>query len=235
MPYAIIAQPRTNLGRRSKDELKEMRIPAVIYGAVVESRPISVGRSEFIKIYNTAGQSALVDVTIDGEAPVKVLIKELQRHPVTTDPVHVDFYQVRMDKEMEADIPLVFIGESIAVKNEGGTLVKSMDELAVRCLPGDLPHQIEVDLGVLKTFEDAVTIASLVAPKGVEFLDEPELTIATVARPLTEDELKALEESQVGDVSAVKTEADEKKEEAEAAEGAEGEGSKESTPAEKTS
>ncbi len=219
MPYAITAQPRTKLGKRAKDELKEMRIPAVMYGAGVEPKPISVGRSEFIKIYDTAGQSALIDVSVGSESPVKVLIKELQVDPITMHPVHVDFYQVRMDKEIEADIPLVFVGESSAVKNEGGTLVKSMDEVTVRCLPGDLPHEMQVDLAALATFDDAITIGSLVAPEGVEFVDEPELTIATVARPLTEEELKALEESQVGDVSAIKTEAEEKKE-AEAAEAA---------------
>lgn len=225
MPYAITAQPRIKLGRRAKDELKEMRIPAVLYGSGVEAKPISVGRSEFIKLYNTAGESALIDVTVGSEAPVKALIKELQLHPITTDPIHVDFHQVRMDQEIEANIPLVFIGESSAVKNDGGTLVKSMDEVTVRCLPGDLPHEIQVDLSALATFDDAVTIGSLVAPKGVEFVDDAEQTIATVARPLTEDELKALEESQVGDVSAIKTEAEEKKaaEEAEAAaEGGEG-------------
>ncbi len=222
MPYAITAQPRIKLGRRAKDELKEMRIPAVMYGAGVEPKPISIGRSEFIKLYNTAGQSALIDVTVGSEAPVKVLIKELQMNPITMDPIHVDFHQVRMDQEIEADIPLAFTGESAAVKNEGGTLVKSMDEVTVRCLPGDLPHEIQVDLGALATFEDAITIGSLMAPKGVEFVDEPELTIATVARPLTEEELKALEESQVGDVSAIKTEAEEKKAAEAAEEAAEG-------------
>lgn len=216
------AQPRTKLGRRAKTELKERRIPAVLYGAGVESRPISVGRSEFIKLYNTAGQSALIDVTVGSEAPVKALIKELQLHPITTYPIHIDFYQVRMDQEIEADIPLVFIGESSAVKNDGGTLIKSMDEVAVRCLPGDLPHEIEVDLSKLVTFEDAITIGSLVVAKGVEFIDDLEQTIATVARPMTEDELKALEEVQVGDVTAVKTEAEEKKEAEAAAEAAEG-------------
>lgn len=222
MPYAMSAQPRTKLGRRAKTELKDMRVPAVLYGAGVESRPISVGRSEFVKLYNTAGQSALIDVTVGSEAPVKALIKELQLHPITTDPIHVDFYQVRMDQEIEANIPLVFIGESSAVKNDGGTLIKSMDEVAVRCLPGDLPHEIEVDLSKLVTFDDAITIGSLVVAKGVEFIDDAEQTIATVARPLTEDELKALEEVQVGDVSAVKTEAEEKKEAEAAAEAAEG-------------
>ncbi|HVM90588.1 MAG TPA: 50S ribosomal protein L25 [Verrucomicrobiae bacterium] len=226
MPYAIAAQTRTNMGKRSKDELKEMRVPAVMYGQGVDSQPITVGRSEFIKVYRNAGSSALIDVSIGSATPVKALIKEVQVDPLTMEPRHIDFYQVRMDKEIEANIPLKFVGESAAVKNEGGTLVKSLDEIAVRCLPADLPHELEIDLSVLATFDDIINVGSIKPPKGVEFLDDATLTIATVARPLTEEELKKLEESQVGDVTAVKSEAELKKaeEEAKAAEEAAAEG-----------
>jgi large subunit ribosomal protein L25 len=222
MPYAIAAQTRNNMGKRSKDELAEMRVPAVMYGQGVEAQPITVGRSEFIKVFRGAGSSALIDVSVGSSTPVKALIKEVQVDPLTMEPRHIDFYQVRMDKPLEADIPLVFVGESDAVKNQGGTLVKSLDEIKVRCLPADLPHEIQVDLGKLATFEDLINVGSINPPKGVEFLDDATLTIATVARPLTEEELKKLEESQVGDVTAVKSEADIKKAEEEAKAAAEG-------------
>lgn len=211
MNYAITAKARTNMGRRSKDALKEMRVPAIMYGSGVTPQPISVGRSEFLKVYKSAGHSSLVDVTVDSASPVKAVIKELQYNVVTMDPIHVDFHQVRMDQEMEAAIPLVFIGESAAVKTDGGTLIKSLDEIQVRCLPADLPHEIQIDLSVLKTFEDLINVGSITPPKGVEFLDDATLTIATVARPLTEEELKKLEENQAGDVTTVKSEADIKK------------------------
>lgn len=221
MNYAITAKARTSMGKRSKDELKEARVPAVMYGAGVASLPISVGRSEFIKVFKSAGYSSLVDVSVDSGSPVKAVIKELQVNPITMEPLHVDFHQVRMDQKMEAAIPLVFIGESAAVKADGGTLIKSLDEINVRCLPADLPHEIQIDLSVLKTFEDSINVASITPPKGVEFLDDATLTIATVARPLTEEELKKLEESQVGDVTAVKSEAELKKAAEEAAKAAE--------------
>jgi large subunit ribosomal protein L25 len=182
-----------------------------MYGAGVAPQPISVGRSEFIKIYRAAGTSALIDVSVGSAAPVKALVKEVQVNPLSMEPRHIDFYQVRMDKEIEANIPLVFVGESAAVKADGGTLIKSLDEINVRCLPGDLPAEITIDLSVLKTFEDSINVGSITPPKGVEFLDDATLTIATVARPLTEEELKKLEESQAGDVTAVKSEADIKK------------------------
>lgn len=211
MTYALSAKPRTSLGKRSKDELAAMRVPAVMYGAGVDAQSISVPRSEFIKVYRQAGYSSLVDVTVEGAGSVKAVIKEVQFDPLTVEPRHIDFHQVRMDEEMEAMIPLVFIGESAAVKVDAGTLIKSLDEIEVRCLPADLPHEIQVDLAALKTFEDSIAVGDLKAPKGVTFITTPDVTIATVARPLTEDELKKLEESTVGDVSQIKTEAEEKK------------------------
>ncbi len=231
MNYAITAKARTNMGRRSKDSLKEMRVSGIMYGSGVTPQPISVGRSEFLKVYKSAGHSSLVDVTVDSASPVKAVIKELQYNVVTMDPIHIDFHQVRMDQAMEAAIPLVFVGESAAVKTDGGTLIKSLDEIQVRCLPADLPHAIEIDLSVLKTFEDLINVGSITPPKGVEFLDDATLTIATVSRPLTEDELKKLEENQVGDVTAVKSEADIKKAAEEAKVAAEAAASGTATPA----
>ena len=87
---------------------------------------------------------------------------------------------------------------------------------STRCLPGNLPAFIEIDLSTLKTFEDSITLSGLNLPEGVEVLEDDDLTIVNVARPLTEDELKALEESQIGDVAAVVAKADEEKAEEEA-------------------
>lgn len=211
MIYALSAKTRTSMGKRSKDELAEMRVPAVMYGSGVTNQNISVPRSEFLKVYKQAGYSSLVDITVGETTPVKAVIKEVQVHPLSMEPVHIDFHQVRMDQEMEAVIPLKFIGESNAVKADAGTLIKSLDEVEVRCLPANLPHELEIDLSKLATFEDSITVADIKLPKGVELVTDADLTIATVQRPLTEDELKKLEESQVGDVSEVKSEAELKK------------------------
>lgn len=192
-----------------------MRIPAVMYGNGVSSQIISLPKSAFVKMYSAAGFSSLVDVTVDGQPSVKAVIKEIQLHPLTNEIVHADFHQIRMDEKMTVRIPLVFTGESLAVKGLGGTLVKSMDEVEVSCLPADLPHEITVDLSVLATFEDSITVSSLNLSKGVEVLSDENATIATVARPMTEDEIKKLEEPAVADLSAIKSEADLKKEEAE--------------------
>lgn len=217
MNYTLSATKRTSMGKRSKDELAKMRIPGVLYGQGIESQAVSFPKTEFSRVYAAAGTSSLVEVTVEGSTPVKAVIKAVQVDPLTMTPMHIDLYQVRMDKTMTVEVPLKFVGESAAVKVHGGTLVKSVDELTVECLPADLPHEIEVDLSKLATFEDAITVGTLSLPKGVTVQGDANVTIATVAAPLTEEQLKKLEESSVGDVTAVKSDADEKRAAKEAA------------------
>lgn len=217
MTYTLSATKRTSVGKRAKDELAKMRVPGVIYGQGVETQIVSFPKTEFDRVLATAGSSSLVDVSVDNAAPIKVLIKDVQADPLTMRPMHVDLHQVRMDKEISAEVPLKFIGESAAVKAMGGTLIKTMDMVVVDCLPADLPHEIVVDLSKLATFEDSITIASLPVAAGVKVRGEATATIATVAAPLTEEQLKKMEESAVGDVTAVKSDVDEKRAAKEAA------------------
>ena len=202
-----------DMKEQAKDLRANDRIPAVVYGHGLETRSLSVPYEPFRKAYNEAGSSTLIDLKVDGAEAVKVLIQDIQLDPISMKPIHVDFHQVNMTEKMHADIPLAFEGESLAVKALGGTLVKAMDHIEVECLPADLPHEIKIDLSTLATFDDMITIGGLNLPKGVVATADPESVIATVDEPLTEEELKKLEESQVGDVADVKSEADEKKEE----------------------
>ena len=182
-----------------------------MYGHGVASTPVSIARSEFIRVFRAAGFSSLIDFVIENQSPVKVLVKEIQNDPLTTDTRHIDFYQVRMDEELTAEIPLKFIGESPAVKKDGGTLIKSLATIEVRCLPANLPHEIDVSLDGLITFEDAITVGSLTLGAGVVATGDAGMIVATVARPMTEDELKRMEQGGAADVTAIKTEAEEKR------------------------
>ena len=214
------AKSRDAAGTRAKDVREQKQIPAVMYGHGTEARALALPAGEFRKVYAKAGSSALVDVVVDAGAPIKAIIQEVQPHHLTMEPLHVDLHQVRMDTKMHARIPLVFMGESAAVKALGGTLMTSLDAVEIECLPADLPHEIAVDISALNTFEASITVADLALPKGVEVITGGTNTIATVSAPLTEEQLKKMEESQVGDVTAIKTEADVKKAEEEKAEAA---------------
>jgi len=119
-------------------------------------------------------------------------------------PDHVDFFEVNMSETLTATVPLEFTGESAAVKAMGGTLVKVISEVEVQCLPKDLPHQLEVDISALKSFEDVITLADLALPSGVALTADPEEVIAKVQPPRDMDaELAGPVEEDVSKVEGV--------------------------------
>ncbi len=193
-------------------------IKGVVYGNGIPSVSINIGQSDFLHLFREVKYSSLFDLVIDDGEPVKAIIQEVQVHPIKMNPVHIDFRQIRMDQPITVEVPLVFIGESDAVKM-GGTLIKNLDEVEIECLPGKLPKELVVDLSVLKTYEDRIVVSSLDIPEGVALHHEADELIAAVEEPLSEEEQKKLEEQDIGDVTAVKSEADEKKESEAAAEG----------------
>lgn len=211
------------MGGKPDVERAQGIIPAVVYGPEIEAMPIGIARREFEMLYKEAGESSLVDLSIAGGDSVSVLIQDVQYDPVKGDILHVDFRQVKMGEEMNATIELEFAGESEAVKTLGGTLIKSVDSIDVRCLPKNLVGSISVDLAVLKTFDDVITIGSLTIPSGMTVLSNPDTLVAKVTPPLTEAQLEAMEQSEVGSVDDVEVES-------EKAEDAEGSEEKKDTP-----
>ncbi|MBI2411085.1 MAG: 50S ribosomal protein L25 [Candidatus Kerfeldbacteria bacterium] len=202
--FTLQAKTRTALGRASTVKLREQQyIPAVIYGHGLPTRSIMVQMNPFIKVYEAAGESSLIDVIIDDQAPTKAIIHGLQHDPLSQRISHIDFHQVRMDETIKAEVELVFEGESAAVKNLNGILIKNISELEIECLPADLPHDIRIDISRLKTFEDMIRVSDLTLPAGVTVLNDSEDMIATVEEPRSEAELASLNEQVVEDVSAV--------------------------------
>lgn len=213
-------------GEKSVDAKGVSQIRAQVYGKGLPNQSVFISPTDFFKLFRDVRYSSLFDLLIDEKEPVKALVQDVQVNPVTMKPIHVDFRQIRMDQSITVTVPLLFQGESAAVKM-GGTLVKSIDEVEVECLPGNLPKELVVDLSALATYNDQITVASLAVPAGVTINRDPEEVIATVEEPLSEEEQKKLEESQIGDVSAVKTVAEEKAAEEPAAEAGAEQASKE--------
>jgi len=227
--FQIEVKKREIIGRKVNSLRSEGIVPGVIYGSGTKSRNIVIDQKVLEKLYYEAGESNLIDLTVEGEKPVKVLIQEIQKDPVYDHPVHVDFFEVRMDQKITTEIELNFVGEAPAVKEAGGTLIKNFDYLEIECLPGDLVSEIDVDLSKLKTFDDVIRVSDLTIPEGIRVLQDERRSIAVVAPPLSEKELEELEkapEAEVGDVEvAEKGKAAEEGEEGEAKEeGKEGDG-----------
>lgn len=221
---SLQAQSRTVTGRATEVLRQESLVPGVVYGALRDAQNVTVDRVAFIKTFHEAGNSGLVYLSL-GDETIPVLIQDLQQHPISDFVTHVDFLAVDLTKEVEATIRLAFVGESPAVKSLGGTLVESVDEIEVRALPTALVSHLDVDIGLLATFDDMIRVRDLKFPEGVRVSDEHDLNlvVATVAAPRSEEEMAALDTEVVEDVSAVEGVEKKKEEGEEGVEGAEAE------------
>lgn len=205
--------------KRGDDKVKKIRknkkIPAVIYGSDFESLAIAVDELEFNKVFEQAGESSLINLSIEGAKKEKVLVQDVQKDPVTLNVIHIDFYKVNMKEKIKTAIPIVEVGESPAIIDLEGTLVTNKDEVEVECLPADLIPEIEVDLSVLKTFDDTIHVSDLKVPAGIEILDDPDEVIFLIQPPRSDEELAELEEEVKEDVESVEVEGEDKEEDEE--------------------
>lgn len=217
--FELKAVGRTDL--KAANLRAEGKIPANIYGSDFKNQNITVDNLAFNKIFAEAGESSLVNLAIENSEPVKVLVHEVQLNPVTMKVIHIDFYKVNMKEKIKTAIPIKEVGESSAVVDLEGTLVTNRDEVEVECLPADLIPEIEVNLSVLKTFDDVVKVADLKVPEGIEILDDPEEVVFLVQPPRSEKELAELEEKPEEDVEAVEVEGEELEEDEGVVEGGE--------------
>ncbi len=189
------AESRTVLGKKVKKLRQVGILPAVVYGHKAKSQNLSIVAKDFIAAYQKAGSSSLVELDIDGADKVNVLTHEPHHDPVSGQPVHVDFYRVKMDEEIKTKIPLKLVGASEAVEQLDGTLVNPRDDVTVECLPDKLVHEIEVDISALKTFDNQIKVGDLTLPEGIKITTDPDEVIALVEAPRSEEELAELEQS----------------------------------------
>ena len=189
-------------------------IPAVVYGGKDGSVPIELDLKDFLGIFKTAGETTLIKLFV-GDKIKNVLIHDIGYDPVSDRVDHVDFYEVKMDEKIVTEVPLVFIGDAPAVIDLGGILVKAMQELKVRALPAHLPHQIEVDVSHLRTFDDNILVKDIKLPENVEVLEHDETSVATIVPPRSEAELDALKGEVEEKIEEVKIETEEKAKERE--------------------
>lgn len=188
----ISAKQRKEVGKHLTTLRKEGFLPAVLYGPGVPATSLSVPVREFEKALAEAGETSLLTLAVEGDKAYDVLIHDVAKDPMTLKPIHADFYAVRMDKPIEAKIPLVFVGESPAVKNESGILVKVLHELDVKALPKDLPHEITVDVTRLEHINEKLHVKDISLPAGVAVLAGPEEAVVIVEPPRSEAELEEL-------------------------------------------
>ena len=165
-------------------------LPGVVYGPKQDSTPITLSSKEFDKVFKEAGESTVIELSgLSGEA-LQVLIHDVDLDPVANTPRHVDLYAIEKGAKVEVAVPLTFIGESPAVK-AGANLVKVLHELEIEAAPADLPHDISVDISVLKEVGDQIHVSDLSIPQGVTVKEEGEQVVALVQEVEVEEEAPA--------------------------------------------
>ncbi len=173
--------------RERKEKLPQDYTAAVVYGSKSDNILLKLNANELIKAYEQAGESSLIDLDIDAKDSIKVLVKDIQKHPVKDSIIHVDFYKVDMSEKLSVEIPLNYVGESKAVKELGALLLKNLDSLTIECLPGDLLDEIEVDISSLESFGDIIKVEDIKLPENLKVLDNPEDSVVTVVEPREEE------------------------------------------------
>lgn len=211
-------EPREVLGKKVRTLRSGGLTPANVYGHGVQSQAVQADTPALTQLLRTAGRNVIIDLHVRGEAkPRSVMVRAVQRDPVSDKLLHVDFYQVSLREKMRAEVPLVLVGEAPAVSTYHGVLLQSLDTVMVEALPADIPPHIEVDVSSLAELEAALFLKDLVIDPKVQVLTDPELVVAKVAAPRLAVEL----EEEVAAEEEVEEEAAAAEEEREAPEAAE--------------
>ena len=173
------ARPRTVTGKQVGALRRAGQLPGILYGRGTEPTAIEMEALAATRVLEQASASTLLDLELSGLTH-KVLVRELQRHPLRRTVEHVDLMKVALDVAIRTTVPLELTGEATAVKTFGGVLVTGVSEIEVEALPQDLPSHITVDLVPLATMEARIIVGDLFLGKGVRLLTDPQAVVARV-------------------------------------------------------
>ncbi|MBE9542197.1 MAG: 50S ribosomal protein L25 [Proteobacteria bacterium] len=203
------SKKRTTIGKGSARKLRSMgRLPVILYGPETDSIMLSLDYKQLEKILRgKSAESIIFDLRVDSNGKnnsKRVMIKEIQKDPVTRDYLHVDFYEISMEKELEVDIPVYLVNTPIGV-SEGGILEHIRRELKILCMPKNLIDKIEIDVSGLDVGQ-SLHIEDISFPPGLKSIEDGNLTIATVVAPTIEEEKVEEEEIEEEEIEEAESE-----------------------------
>lgn len=184
----LTVSSRSTSGKGAARTLRrEGKVPAVIYGHGREAESVSVETSALKKmLVGISAATTIVDVTVDNRAPVKALIREIQRDSLRpAEIIHLDLYEVRSDEEITLQVPVRLIGIPDGVRNFGGVLDHVLRELEIEVLPADIPEHVDLDVTAL-TIGHSLFVRDLQVPKA-KVLNDPDTPVCTVVAPRAEE------------------------------------------------
>jgi large subunit ribosomal protein L25 len=217
----LTGQKREKLGKKADLVRQEGLIPAVIFGKGLDSLSVSVDYNDFSEVFEKAGETSVIDLMVEGKKH-PVLIKEIQEHHITSEPIHIGFYEVNLKEKTRANIPVEIINEkeNDLIRSGEAIVLLILDEIEVEALPTDFPEKFIVDASALPEIDSVLTIADLDFDREkVEVVDlEPDEVLAKLdyAQMLEEEEEEEVsEEEAMAEIEAT----EEKGEEVEGEEG----------------
>ncbi len=212
--FSLQVEKRTGTGHKARHLRAEGVVPAVVYGGGQASQNIQLGARELDRTLEKGGAATLLNLVGPDFPKTRVLIRELQRHPVRRNVLHVDFVRVASGQKITMAVPLHVVGHAPAIEL-GAVLLQNVDSLEISCLPDDLPHAIEIDVSNLVEVNDRVYARDLALPTGVtlayDYGDEPLVAMNLSRAAAHADEEEAGEASaEVEIITERRKEADEK-------------------------
>ncbi len=203
---ALAIEVRENTGKGVARKLRAAgRIPGVFYGKKLSATPITLDPHVLERALkkSDAGMNTLFDVQIQGGGELQgkvVLVKDLQRDPVTGSFLHADLYAVDLEQALQVSVPLHVTGKAPGVEM-GGILDQALREIELSCLPTAIPREIQVDVSGLN-LGDSIHIRDLGLPEGVDLVSDPDLSVVSVVAPRATEEEAAAEEAAEGEAPA---------------------------------
>jgi large subunit ribosomal protein L25 len=177
----LIVQKRNIFGKKLKKLRKEGKLPANIFGEDIKSQAVILPVKEFLLAYRKVGQTQMVFLQLDDEKEeIPVLIQNIQQHPVADFILHADFRKVNLNKKIETNVPLKFIGESEAVTQNKGILLTIAKSLRVEALPGAIPNLIEIDISPLKELNNEIKVKDIKTVGDYVIKENPDKTIIRI-------------------------------------------------------
>ncbi len=212
---SLTAFPRSVAKRAGVKKLRSAgRVPAVIYGGKTKPQNLEINTKDLENVvHHSASENVLLDLAVDG-SKFLALVKEIQHNPLSGEMLHVDLHAVSENEKVTVSVPVEAIGEAAGVKTGGGVLEHVLFKIKVRATPKDLPEVINVDVSALEIGK-SIHLGEIKLPAGVEALGNKDISVFTVAAPVTEAQEAAATEAgaATAEVEMIK----EKKEEGEAA------------------
>jgi large subunit ribosomal protein L25 len=203
-------------GKKVRFLRREGKTPAKIYGPGIDSMPVLVETKTMEQILGKAGETDLITLKLHGsKSHPKVLIREVQRKPITDELLHIDFYQADLTQSIRVDVPLIFTGEAPIAKRKNVSIITMLDTINIEALPDHLPHDIEVDISVLEEVDQAVQVKDIkLGPELTVHTDPEQMVIRAVEARARAEEAPAeeAEEEAVAGEGEAAAEAEEAKE-----------------------